>query len=156
MNNSLDRMIDGLVATLREEVIPYVDTEFARGQAFGVIYMLKSIQLRASWSPAFLGEQVSAQRALRDALSPLLEGQGAPPLPAAAADGLDVDAIEALRDENERRVCALIDWHATSILDEGTWQAIESQLRNYMDRQLKHELKTSAKPMFAEMSAGQE
>lgn len=42
MNNSLERLIDGMVATLREEVIPQVGTEFARGQAFGVIYMLNS------------------------------------------------------------------------------------------------------------------
>ena len=42
MNNSLPRLIDGMVATLRKEVIPRVEGDFARGQAFGVIYMLKA------------------------------------------------------------------------------------------------------------------
>ena len=63
MNNSLPRLIDGMIATLREEVIPHVEGEFARGQAFGLIYMLNSIRLRADWSPAFVGEQLAAQGA---------------------------------------------------------------------------------------------
>ena len=60
MNNSLHRLIDGMVATLRSEVIPNIGTEFARGQAFGVIYMLNSIRLRAEWSSAFHGELIAA------------------------------------------------------------------------------------------------
>lgn len=60
MNNSLPRLIDGMVATLRREVIPHIDGDFARGQAFGVIYMLNSLKLRASWSNEFLIEQLRA------------------------------------------------------------------------------------------------
>ena len=70
MNNSLSRLIDGMVATLRNEVIPHVEGDYARGQAFGVIYMLNSLKLRASWSNAFLVEQLraleTASRALAD------------------------------------------------------------------------------------------
>ena len=58
MNNSLARLIDGMVATLRKEVIPRVEGDYARGQAFGVIYMLNSLKLRCSWSNAFLVEQL--------------------------------------------------------------------------------------------------
>ena len=47
MNNSLPRLIDGMVAMLRKEVIPHIEGDFARGQAYGVIYMLSSIKLRA-------------------------------------------------------------------------------------------------------------
>ena len=60
MNNSLPRLIDGMVATLRKEVIPHIDGDFARGQAYGVIYVLNSIKLRAAWSNAFLSEQLRA------------------------------------------------------------------------------------------------
>lgn len=156
MNNSLARLIDGMVATLRSEVIPQVGTEFARGQAFGVIYMLNSIGLRAAWSPAFVGEQIAAQLALRDALAPLLSGLDTPALPQDGAAGLDVNALETLRDQNEGRVCALVEWHGSAKLDAPRAAAIELQFRTYMDRQLKHELQTSAKPMFAEMSSGSE
>jgi hypothetical protein len=156
MNNSLHRLLDGMVATLRQDVIPQVGTEFARGQAFGVIYMLNSLALRASWSPEFVGEQIAAQVALSESLKPLVAGQGAPPLPQGPTVGEDLPALEALRDDNEARVCALIDWHGTATLDTGLAAAIEVQFRTHMDRQLKHELTTSAKPMFAEISAGAE
>lgn len=154
MNNSLKRMVEGMVATLRNEVIPQVGTEFARGQTFGVIYMLNSIALRANWSPEFVGEQIAAQLALREGLAPLLAGTDAPASLQAAAPGLGVKALEALRDDNEARVCALIEWHGTANLDVREAAAIEAQFRTYMDRQLKWELQTSARPMFAEMSSG--
>lgn len=156
MNNSLHRLIDGMVTTLRQEVIPQVGTEFARGQAFGLIYMLNSIRLRAAWSPEFLGHQIAAQLELSQALKPLLEGLDAPALPQAAATGLGGTALESVRDENEARICALIDWSATAGLHAQRAGTIEAQVRAYMDRQLKWELQTSAKPMFAEMSSGTE
>lgn len=154
MNNSLHRMIEGMAATLRLEVIPQIGTEFARGQAYGVIYMLNSLALRASWSPAFLGEQIAAQLMLRDALAPLLVGCDAPALPQAPAPGLGIEALEALRDDNDGRICALIDWAGRATLAAELATAIEAQLRACMDRQLKWELQTSARPMFAEMSSG--
>jgi len=60
VNNSLGRLIDGMAATLKSEVIPHVEGDYARGQAFGVIYMLNSLKLRASWSNAFLVGQLRA------------------------------------------------------------------------------------------------
>lgn len=156
MNNSFRRMIEGMTATLRYEVIPQIGTEFARGQAFGVIYMLNSLALRANWSSEFVGEQIAAQLALREALAPLLLGADAPVLPQAAVGDLGVQALEALRDDNESRICALIAWHGAAALDAERVAAIETQLRLYMDRQLKNELQTSARPMFAEMSSGSE
>ena len=83
MNNSLPRLIDGMVATLRKEVIPHIEGDFARGQAFGVIYMLNSLKLRASWSNEFLIEQL---RALEEA-SRELDGLGAG-IPAALVPGM--------------------------------------------------------------------
>lgn len=159
MNNSLERLIDGMVATLREEVIPQVGTEFARGQAFGVIYMLNSLRIRAAWSSSFLGEQLAAQAALTSTLSPLAApGNETPALPKSAVATADNAALEALRDQNEALICDWITWldeHGEA-LDDPQREAITAALRTYMDRQLKHELKTSAKPMFAEISAGEE
>lgn len=158
MNNSLVRLIDGMVATLRAEVIPQVGTEFARGQAFGVIYMLNSIRLRAEWSGSFYGEQLAAQLELADTLKPLTVNSHAPALPEAAAPGMPGKALEALRDSNDGRICALIEWMTNNIatLGEERGAAFEAALHRYMDRQSKFELTTSAKPMFAEMSAGAE
>lgn len=158
MNNSLHRLIDGMVATLRSEVIPNLATEFARGQAFGVIYMLNSIRLRAEWSGAFHGELIAAQLELGEALAPLVTGLGAPEMPEAEKTGSPATQLEALRDRNDSRICALIDWMSqnTAALGKDRAAAFEAALHRYMDRQSKFELSTSAKPMFAEMSAGAE
>ena len=155
MNNSLPRLIDGMIATLREEVIPHVEGEFARGQAFGLIYMLNSIRLRADWSPAFVGEQLAAQAELADKLAPLDVDAALLPLPMETGD---VKAMEVRRDDNDRRVCALLDWLEAQReqLDPLLAAAIDEALSDYMHRQLKWELKTSAKPMFAEISSGTE
>ncbi len=158
MNNSLHRMIDGMVATLRAEVIPQIGSDYARGQAYGLIYMLNSIRLRAEWSAGYFREQLAAQLELRAALLPLLASLDAPALPEAADAALDSAALEALRDANEGRICALIDWRAehSATLDASVARTIDTALQACMERQLRHELKTSAKPMFAEMSSGTE
>jgi len=93
---------------------------------------------------------------LSESLGPLLANTDAPDSPQAAAVVLGTQALEAVRDANEARICALIDWHGKAKLDAALSVAIERHLRAYMDRQLKWELKTSAKPMFAEMSDGSE
>ncbi len=114
MNNSLHRLIDGMVATLRSEVMAHVDTEFARGQLFGVIYMLNSIQLRAEWSTRYFHEQLAAQAELRNTLEPLLEtlpkSLDRPALPQATKPNADSPTLESLCDANDELVCRLIAW----------------------------------------------
>ncbi len=156
MNNSLPRLIDGMVATLRSEIIPHLDGEFARGQAFGVIYMLNNIRLRADWSPAFLGEQLAALVELAVSLGSL--GVDTKFIPETAPDSSDPRVLEALRDEGDQRVCALMDWleQQRAQLSVDTAAALDAALFRYMNRQLKWELSTSAKPMFAEISGGAE
>ena len=86
MNNSFGRLIDGMCATLRSEVLTRLDDEFARGQVFGVINLLNTFKVRADWSAGFLLEQIAAQRTALDAVTALLQGQAAagslPVLPA--------------------------------------------------------------------------
>ncbi len=160
MNNSLPRLIDGMVATLRKEVIPHVDGDFARGQAYGLIYMLNSIRLRAAWSNAFLSEQLHALeeaslelKALAEEMpgAPFVESPECPKLP-------DADELEAARDAGDRRICALIDWLAANkaTVAPGALARSAAAIDRYLNRQLRFELATSAKPMFGEMSGGAE
>lgn len=157
MNNSLTRLIDGMVATLRNEVIPNVTGEFARGQAFGVIYMLNSIRLRADWSPAFVGEQLAAQRELSAKLAALeIDSTLLPDVP--SVSGMTVRDLEKCRDDNDQKVCALLDWVEVrrGSLEPQMLAVLDAALAHYMHRQLKWEISTSAKPMFAEISSGSE
>ncbi|HWK84367.1 MAG TPA: hypothetical protein VNS61_11595 [Caldimonas sp.] len=62
MNNSFPRLIDGMCATLRSEMLTRLDDEFARGQVYGVINLLNTFKVRADWSAAFLQQQIEAQR----------------------------------------------------------------------------------------------
>jgi hypothetical protein len=160
VNNSLPRLIDGMVATLRSEIIPHIEGEFARGQAFGVIYMLNSLKLRASWSNGFLNEQLRALNDVSQELAPLageLPGApipGAPPL----ANLPDAATLETERDAGNQRLCELVDWlasNAATASPEARLRA-ETAIDKYLNRQFRYELSTSAKPMFVEMSGGAE
>jgi hypothetical protein len=160
MNNSVPRLIDGMVATLRKEIIPHIDGDFARGQAYGVIYMLESLKRRSSWSNEFLVEQL---RALADAsaeLSDLAAELPGAPLPDVHAPESVPDAasLEEARNHGDARVSELIDWlaaHRAHIPSEAAVRA-EAAIDRYLYRQLKWELSTSAKPMFVEISGGAE
>ena len=156
MNNSLNRLFDGMADALRRSVLPHVSDEYARGQIFGVVFMILSIARRASWSSSFLEEQIDALQELSNQLR-LIEG-----LPAQAPnlhdfpDRASLLDREAVRDYGDAQVCALIDWLSHAQLEETTRLAVSKALDVYMHRQLKHDIATNAKPMFAEMSRGEE
>jgi hypothetical protein len=151
VNNSLPRLIDGMIATLRKEVIPHIDGDFARGQAYGVIYMLSSIKVRAAWSNAFLSEQLRALEAASVELKSLAD-------PSERANLPDTAELEAVRNAGDRRICELIDWLAANqaTIAQDALARAEATIDRYLDRQSRFELKTSAKPMFVEISGGAE
>jgi hypothetical protein len=160
VNNSLPRLLDGMVATLREAILPYLEDDFARGQAFGVIYMLTSIKRRAAWSNEFLGEQLQALQDLSHELTPLAQELAGAPRPQISAPANLPSAVdlETLRDAGNASVCDLIDWLSDhrAALPSTTAERIDDALHSYMIRQLKWDISTSAKPMFEEISRGAE
>jgi hypothetical protein len=160
MNNSLARLIDGMTATLRREIIPHVGGEYARGQAYGVIYMLNSLKLRASWSNGFLQEQLRALDEVSRELAPLADLLPGGPLPLAPAQVNLPEAakLEAARDAGNASLCELIDWLAANAarVPADARARAETAIDKYLQRQFRHELATSAKPMFVEMSGGTE
>jgi len=160
MNNSLPRLIEGMIATLRQEVIPHVEGDFARGQAFGVIYMLGSIQRRAAWSNRFLSEQLGALSKASVELQAISAELPGAPLPAVPVppELPDATALEAARNAGDERICGLIDWLAErrETLPAAALARADAIIDDYLNRQLKWEIETSAKPMFTEISRGRE
>ncbi|EPL3138009.1 TPA: hypothetical protein SL335_000253 [Pseudomonas aeruginosa] len=158
MNNSFQRLIEGMVNTLRNEVIPHTQGEFARGQAYGVIYMLNSIALRGSWSPQYIRPQLAMLETMNADLAPLLAGHDAPALPDLQHDSDSLVHLQQVMEAADRRVCDLLDWldARRSSLPGERHAAIETALKVYMGRQVAWEIKTSAKPMFSEISSGKE
>lgn len=150
MNNSFPRLMDGMIEALRLEVIPHTQGDFARGQAFGVIYMLEMMKRRAAWSTAFVGEQLAALTQLEGELADfdLPHEAGRIPL----TDGvMDEDAMIAARDAGDAAVSRLIEWLAAN-----PHHGADAAVATYLQRQLRHELTTSARPMFAEISLGRD
>ena len=163
MNNSFPRLIDGMCATLRSEVLTRLDDEFARGQVFGVINLLNTFKVRADWSAGFLLQQIDAQRAALDAAAALLNESAAvssapihpqPPLPVATP----IAELLARRDDGNREIGQLLAWldSERENLAPETATRLENRLRNAMRAEVDIELKNSSRPMFAQMSSGQE
>ncbi|HRH85257.1 MAG TPA: hypothetical protein PLO41_00275 [Rubrivivax sp.] len=155
MNNSFPRLIDGMCATLRAEVLSRLDDEFARGQVFGVINLLNTFKVRADWSAGFLLEQIAAQQRALDAIRPLV-GLAFPdealPRPVPAGELL------ARRDAGNRtlaEVMAWLDGDGVQLPPERRAE-VEAQLRQAMRAEVELELKNSPRPLFAEMSSGRE
>ena len=95
MNNSFGRLIDGMCATLRTEVLARLDDEFARGQVYGVINLLNTFKVRADWSAGFLLEQIAAQQDALDAIR-TLTGLPLPDAPETISSGCCGTALSSL------------------------------------------------------------
>lgn len=142
MNNSFTRLVDGMSHTLKSEVLPRLDDEYARSQVWGVINALNTFRVRADWSAGFLLQQIEAQqRALA------LAGAAAPGDAASAASAAEpVAELLARRDAGNRLIGQL--------LAAGVPPAAEQALREAMRAELEIELRNSPRPLFAEMSGG--
>ena len=163
MNNSFDRLIDGMCATLRAEVLTRLADEFARGQVFGVINLLNTFKVRADWSADFLLQQIAAQGGAIDGAMALLRGAKAaaalPDIPANALPAVTpVSDLLAQRDDGNRAIGALLAWLDTehARLAPETVATVEQILRAAMRAEVDLDLKNSPRPLFAEMSSGRE
>ena len=166
MNNSFARLVDGMCATLRTEVLPRLDDEFARGQVFGLINVLNTFKTRADWSAGFLLDQIAAQQQALDAARSLLaaapSSTSLPAAPTLAAldmpPQMSVADLLQRRDEGNAAITAWLQWRdeAGAALDETSAAALEALLRGAMRAEVDIELKHSPRPLFAEMSSGRE
>jgi hypothetical protein len=160
MNNSLNRLIDGIVIALEREIIPRVDDAYARGQAFAVMDLLRNMRPRLEWSREVTLAQVGMQETALRRVDDLCRGQvERPPVyapPSAASTTLDTKELEARRDRLEAEVCGVLKWlteHRTA-LDATVAKSVEDTLTNYMREAVRRELALTANPLFAEISRG--
>lgn len=169
MNNSFPRLIDGMCATLRSEVLTRLDDEFARGQVYGVINLLNTFKVRADWSSGFLMQQIGAQRAALDGVATLLNSLPkdtvkapsqrlpvASPGPAPVVTA--ISDLLALRDAGNQSIADHLAWIDAqgSRLEPATLAQIEELLHTAMLAEVAIELKNSPRPLFAQMASGKE
>lgn len=160
MNNSLGRLIDGIVIVLEREIIPRVDDAYARGQAFAVMDLLRNMRPRLQWSREITLAQVALQETALTQVDKACRGQKERPpayvAPATPSNALDTTELEARRDWLEAQVCDVLKWLAEHrpALDPAVAKAVEEALTNYMREAVKRELALTANPLFAEISRG--
>jgi hypothetical protein len=135
VNNSLDRLIGGIIATLRTHVIPNVTDGYARGQAIGVIDLLNNIAPRLEWARALVPQAPAGAKGLSDQAF-------------ASASSAE---LAAERDRLDGEIADLIAWtHGDAA--HGDVAAAIALLRQHVHDELKREMKLTKKPLFAEIS----
>lgn len=160
MNNSFPRLIDGMVATLHDSVLPNLKGDFVRGQVYGVIYILNQMKVRGDWSVSYLLEQLAAQAAMFAEVERLAEGLPQKP-PAFArpvfTEPVPAQQLETVRNDGNQCVAEILKWlreHKEALGDKA--DAIDRVIRDYLLLEVRIEMKNTARSLFAEMSQNTE
>jgi hypothetical protein len=152
MTIALERIFEGIIATLRADVIPRVSDPFARGQAVGVIDLINNIGPSVEWSRAPLLQKVRERRELLRTVAELLGTSEAED--AASPDTMESAELLLERDRLDGAICeAMATAHARSQVDEAARRALGLIIRHAHDEAAR-DLKLTRKPLFAEISSG--
>lgn len=153
MNIPLPRLIEGIIATLRSEVIPHVQDPYARGQAVGVIDLLNNIEPRIEWATAPLQAQVEAKRDLLREITPLVPNDITSPAQRNCRTAEDYLVTQA--DLDARIGDALVAlWPSRSANPAA--QAAVAKIQALLHDEASAAMKTTRKPSFAEIASGGE
>jgi hypothetical protein len=154
MNNSLHRMIDGIIEALRGDVLPHIGDPYARAQAIGIVDVLNHLRPRLDWSrEPLLQEIASLCEALKEVerlfagcmpLAPVRQ----PPLGASIAD------LATVRAELEASIATVLAWLASPPADADfdVVKAALAAIRTALQANLEREVKLTPKPLFAEIA----
>ena len=150
MNIPLERLVAGMIASLRVEVIPKITDSYARGQAVGVIDTLNSIGHRIEWRREPV---LAAVHAKLDLLEAVAEGLGeTPPARPAPPESLSTAALEAERNRLDAAICAAL--HAAHARGDAAGRAALVLLLAHIHGELEQEKANIRKPLFAEIASG--
>lgn len=151
MNIALDRLIEGMIATLRTDIIPHLADSYARGQAVGVIDLLNNIQPRIEWAQQPVRERILAKREVLCEIDRIAPGL----LPELSMEELSASA-EGLMAEHARLDAAIGDalrrLHGAADV-ENKYEALTILRKHLHDEQVE-EIKKIRKPLFAEIASG--
>lgn len=64
MQNSLERLFDGVASSLREDVAPAVDDPYAKAQVAAAIELLANLAERVEWRSDLLRDEIERVRAV--------------------------------------------------------------------------------------------
>ncbi|MBR0756256.1 hypothetical protein JQ604_29115 [Bradyrhizobium jicamae] len=154
MNIGLQRLLEGILATLRDDVIPHVTEPYARGQAVGVIDLLNNIGPRLEWARGPLLVDIEEKRAVLHAVAGHIPGAALPV--GHEAIGVTTD-LQAERDRLDGLICDVL----AELMGEGASNFPERDqalalIRGHLHDSLTREMKLTRKPLFAEIASGKQ
>lgn len=155
MKISLERLIEGTIATLRADVIPNIPDAYARGQAVGVIDLLNNIVPKIEWTREPLIDAVAEKTALLSEVSGLL-----PEVSALVRSGeaqiISTAELSAERDRLDAAICEVLALVGPqkSNGNSGTRQQVLGLLKRHIHDELVQQMKLTRKPLFAEIASG--
>lgn len=116
MQNSLDRLLEGVVHALREAVLPAVDDDYARTQLLAAAEVLANVAVRVEWRCASLRSEVDGVRAVLAVAAAAVPGAGLDPVRALLA--------RAVPDDNAGLVAARVEHLAALAQAQGVLAAL--------------------------------
>jgi hypothetical protein len=157
MNVSLERLVEGIIATLRTDVIPNVAEGYARGQAIGVIDLLNNIGPRIEWARAPVAAAVAEKTELLariDKLIPDLPRRDPP----AAGSAASTSELVAERDRLDAAIVAVLAllYARKQNGDAAAHDEALELIRDHLHDEVVREMKLTRKPLFAEIASGGE
>jgi hypothetical protein len=125
VQNSLERIFEGMSSSLREHVLPEVGDPYARAQVAAAIELLGNLATRVEWRADLLHEEVERIRAVLDAA----------PTRAPVPDEPIPQSSDGLLETRDRHLAALAE------LEQGPdAAAVDDELRAFLAWQLDREL----------------
>jgi hypothetical protein len=153
VNISLERLFEGIVTTLRADVIPSVGDAYARGQAVGVIDLINNIAARVEWARAPALESVREKRRL---LSSVAEALGEPsPEAGGALEALGSAQLSAERARLDADLCEAMKRAYARSGEPTAREALNLMIRHAHD-EAGAEMKLTRKPLFGEIASGKD
>lgn len=159
MNNSLDRLLDGICAALRRDVIPRLDDEYATGQALAVIDLINNLKPRLDWAVPPLVERARSRQALVAELDRLLgtDAVGRPRFDA-TLDKLPFDGrgLQALCDQLDAHIGATVRWLGAARAAQcgEAADAARTAISRHVHTELRRDMALTPRPLFAEIARG--
>ena len=151
MSFDLNRLFEGVVETLRAEVIPHVGGGYARGQAVGVIDLISNISGRVEWARRPLIEAVEEKIKLLAVVATAL-GEPAP-AEREPAEGLDAGPLIVELGRLDAEICEAMQRARRRGDDAGAREALALLIRHAHD-EASAAMKWTRKPQFGEMASG--
>lgn len=156
MNIALERLIEGIIATLRADVIPNVTDPYARGQAVGVIDLLNNIGGRVEWARAPLIALIEEKLSVLSEVTVLANGVSIPsPGDLGRVSSPDLLALRDRLDAALGDAVAALSALRSGPQAEAARDALKLIATHLHDEQAR-ELKMTRKPLFAEIASGRD